>query len=329
MTPDGAWALVACQNQTPLPGGFDGCVAVYDLRNLPEMRWVSNTQIANTAWRTPRHIHVYSPNRAAVALRSANGVGIIQTPMTAPRYLPSLTQPADLPADPVNDWSAASLSLSAGDAVATWLNDADGANPLVQGTAGNRPTFRRLRAGGQPAVEFDGANDFMLTTDLNPASYDGPRSVVVVVSVDAVALNSDSNFGSPRILDSGVTNAAVQWLIACRNPQGTFNEIRFTCGGATISAVAVMPLGVPLVVILVVDGTDARLVVGGYGEATGTVGAHVPQGYAVGAKPTGLSPLDGLVYRVADWDRAFTLAEINHAGRHARVRYGAAWSDVG
>lgn len=333
---DADWVMVCAQNQAPLPGGFDGAVVTYDTTRLPYIRLAGEIRQINTAWRACRHLHQpltpsgrVGANWVVCALKVGNGFAVLESPAVAPRYLPNLSLPADWPAGPANRWQASSLALAAGSAVDSWPNDANGANPLVQATAANRPTFRRLQAAGKPAVEFDGANDFLKTTDLNPASYPRPRTVAVVASFSSVALNSDSTFGSPRLLDSGVVNPAVQWLLAGRNPNGTFNEIRFINGGTNLTPSAVLPLGRPLVVILTLEGTTGRLVIGGFIEASSSsIGADVPAGYTVGAKPDGLSPLNGKIYEVLDWSRTFDADEINHAGRHARVAYGCPWVDV-
>ncbi len=325
ITADHQWLLMALQNQAPAAGGvFEGAVAVYSLEDPGHPRWVENVHSNNPIWRGCRHLQSYSATHCAVALRSGNGAAVFESPAAARRYLPSLREPADLPAGAANDWNAASIIAASGTPIASWPNTANPANPAVQANGALRPVFRTLQAGGRPAVAFDGTGRRLTTSDLSLAAHPRPRSYVVIASFATVALGL-----APRLFASGVVNAAIAFALFGRNPNGKFNEVRLATKTASVIASAALPLGVPLVIIVTLAGTTARVVVGGFIEVSGTVSASDPQGLTIGAGPDGTSSLHGLIFRLADYHRTFTTSEINEAGRHARVRHGSPWIDLG
>lgn len=67
------------------------------------------------------------------------------------------------------------LSLSAGDAVSTWPDESGNARDL---TAGSAPTYRENVVNSNPAVEFDGVDDYLSNSH---ADISTPFTVVCVI----------------------------------------------------------------------------------------------------------------------------------------------------
>jgi len=64
---------------------------------------------------------------------------------------------------PVGHWSADTITgLEDGDPVGTWPDQAN-SNDLTQGTAGKKPIYKTNIQNGLPCVQFDGADDYMVT----------------------------------------------------------------------------------------------------------------------------------------------------------------------
>jgi hypothetical protein len=68
-------------------------------------------------------------------------------------------------------WKADALSLSDGDAVASWTDSSSNSNPWVQATGGNKPIYKTDGMNGRPAVVFDGSTSFM-TNSMSHAAAD-------------------------------------------------------------------------------------------------------------------------------------------------------------
>lgn len=86
------------------------------------------------------------------------------------------------PASAVEVWWANDIPQSNGSAVSNWIGRINGKTV----TAGNPPTFSSSGVSGQPAVDFDGTNDSLITNTLTNATS---GCVVMVFRPDAV--NSD------------------------------------------------------------------------------------------------------------------------------------------
>lgn len=56
------------------------------------------------------------------------------------------------------------LALNNNDAVSSWTNRANSSNNAAQATAANQPTYQTNQLNGNPAVSFDGSDDFVSWT---------------------------------------------------------------------------------------------------------------------------------------------------------------------
>ena len=73
---------------------------------------------------------------------------------------------------------------SDGAPVATWAAAQTVGSDATQGSAARQPTFSQSVAAlkNQPAVSFDGADDFLATTGVIPATGSNPRTIIAVLS---------------------------------------------------------------------------------------------------------------------------------------------------
>ena len=97
----------------------------------------------------------------------------------------------------VRVWLAASSPGTAytdGQAVSTWSDLSGAGNHFTQGTAGAQPLFRTNRFGTQPAVVFDGTDDFLSCAG---GSALGFTSATIFLARDAVASQSPLAIGVP------------------------------------------------------------------------------------------------------------------------------------
>ena len=83
------------------------------------------------------------------------------------------------------------FSQADGSAVSTWEDRTATNNDGTQATAANRPTYETNELNGNPAVRFDGANDFLSYTT-SVFSYTGGATVIAVVK----ATSESNGYGS-------------------------------------------------------------------------------------------------------------------------------------
>ena len=79
-------------------------------------------------------------------------------------------------------WYAAHriTGLNDGDAVTTWSDLSGNGYDVTQGTAANRPLYKTNIFNGLPALLFDGSNDSLENTTVNPFTAGAARTVFVV-----------------------------------------------------------------------------------------------------------------------------------------------------
>lgn len=119
--------------------------------------------------------------------------------------------PADL-GDQVVCWlKADALSLSNNDPVSSWTDSSGNGHAAVQATASKRPLYKTNSLNGQPAVQFDGADDDLLVSGLATAMSDDDTYLDIWV----LKPNSTNNF---PMLSSYPLGSAAEWFLAL--PQG-------------------------------------------------------------------------------------------------------------
>ena len=103
-------------------------------------------------------------------------------------------EPEDV-AGAVACWIADDCSaVGDGNALTNWV-DRKNSLTVTQGTEANRPLYRATGIGGQPAVDFDGANDMLQYVAADPVSVALSGHVFMVLRPDAVGLQQ-SPWGS-------------------------------------------------------------------------------------------------------------------------------------
>lgn len=83
---------------------------------------------------------------------------------------------------------ATDTAASDDEAVKTWQDKSGNANHAAQSTAANQPLRRAAEVNGLDALDFDGANDYMVgTSDLTPRQTDA-KTIFVVCKLDTLAV---------------------------------------------------------------------------------------------------------------------------------------------
>lgn len=85
-------------------------------------------------------------------------------------------------ADLVAHYDATELSLSDGDSVDTWPDMSGIGNTATQSDSAKQPTYQATRIGGQPAVTFDGSDDWLrIPNDETLSVTDDRRHEIIIV----------------------------------------------------------------------------------------------------------------------------------------------------
>lgn len=84
-------------------------------------------------------------------------------------------------------FSASSLVLNDGDAVASWSDSGSGGHTATQGTAGLRPTYKTGIINSKPVVRFDGGNDRLTTDSITHGIGTGDLTIYAVAQSSNVA----------------------------------------------------------------------------------------------------------------------------------------------
>jgi hypothetical protein len=83
-----------------------------------------------------------------------------------------------------NDPAADGTQPSNNSNLSSWVDKSGNKNNATQATGANQPLFKTNMSGGLPAIEFDGVNDFMLTTNTLTV---GDNTIFVVQKILTVA----------------------------------------------------------------------------------------------------------------------------------------------
>lgn len=164
-------------------------------------------------------------------------------------------------------YRADSLTAAEDDLIATLVNQ-EGAFPnLAQATSGNKPKYKSGAANGQPALLFDGTNDFMQTSSF--AAESQPITVFVVAKRNA---SGSDNY----LLDGiGVSNRLVVEHI------GSTGKLEANAGSSITSFA---DFGTDWFVAQVVfDGASSKIWINDLPAASGNVGAGTLTGITLGA----------------------------------------------
>jgi hypothetical protein len=165
-----------------------------------------------------------------------NGLGWVEvsrTPADVP--MPS-TVPADI-ADCVLWLRADSLSLSDTDPVASWGDESGEGNNFVQATGGNKPLYRTGIIGGQPAVVFDGTDDFMTAPHTASLNITSPHTCFFVLKLTSLP-PGDRSF---CLFQKGAMfNLRYKWYVN----QAYFLNQNVLSGGNVLSCGSPTPLAV-------------------------------------------------------------------------------------
>lgn len=88
------------------------------------------------------------------------------------------------------------LALSNGSAVETWDDESGNNNPFTQSTATRRPIFTSNAINGNPAVRFDGTDDYLISDAISELDNDNSISWFIVNKYNSLAGSSMDIFNS-------------------------------------------------------------------------------------------------------------------------------------
>lgn len=195
---------------------------------------------------------------------------------------------------------ARSLSLNDGDAVTTW-EDSYSTHDLSQATGANKPLYKIGIANGQPALLFDGSNDY-----LQSASFGAEAQPLTVY---AVVKQLSTGAGITHITDGiGVSN---------RIALGTqVTGLPFMYSGSTvIDGFEAIGTGVNLV-SAVFNGASSSLRVNDIFHVAGSPGTNTLTGITVGANYVPGGYWNGYIFEIIYFDGTLS-ADDDYAVRRA------------
>lgn len=205
-------------------------------------------------------------------------------------------------------YKADALALSDGDAVATWTDSGPNGYNLTQGTSGSRPTYRAASGlNDQPAVQFDGTDDFVRNGSTGAASQTNITVVAVVVPTSNANMRAVDIRGSGYI-DLSQNGAQISWQV-----------------GPPVSLFVTSKTNVPnALFIMRSNGTKAQAFVNGHLHSyveTGS-GAVTPGQIAIGNDNGTGQYWRGLIAEVIVYAAYLSQAQMRQVSRHLANKYG-------
>ncbi|MFO7922972.1 MAG: hypothetical protein R6U58_04700, partial [Bacteroidales bacterium] len=187
---------------------------------------------------------------------------------------------------------AGALEFDNNDPVDRW-DDLSGFNNYAsQATGVNQPTFNTGILNGNPAVSFDGTNDY-LETDAFSSALSQPNTVFVVWKTNST--------GTQVVVD-GIDNNHRHGIY--QGTQGGDNVAFFA--GSVQSYSRTTPID-PIITSAIFNGTGSEIWENGESKATGDIGEHSLTGVTVGVRQGNSNYfLDGDVAEILVYDRALT-----------------------
>jgi hypothetical protein len=194
--------------------------------------------------------------------------------------------------------------LNNGDAVATWMDGSGNGHEATQGTSTRRPVYVASALNGQPAVRFDGLNDYLGNTSFTILSGQSGATAFVVRRTDTKSGNHMA-FG---VVQNDVTSQVYDGNTYTHATMGKYGRVSY---GSTAWEIAES----------VFDGSGVgnvqrlKMYLNGSGQGliyTGTIPAVLSSGvgYEVG-RPYGLDLAywDGDIAEVVVYGRALNEGE--------------------
>jgi hypothetical protein len=207
--------------------------------------------------------------------------------------------------------------LTNGQAVASWPDASGNGHDAAQGTSASRPVVLSAAVNGQPAVQFDGSNDYLQNTTFSALSGQTGATAYVVLKADTTSTNRVAFCDTAR----DVTSQVYSSLIYTYATAGKWGRAAFTSRDWTIWN-------------SVYDGAQAsnatrlKLYVNGVVQAL-SYGSTIPAVLATGAgydvgRPQGsnLAYWDGNIAEVIVYGRTLSESERLAVEGYLRTKYG-------
>jgi hypothetical protein len=250
----------------------------------------------------------------------ALGTGALVTVATAQTTLGIETDPGLPSSGLVARWLASALSLSDGDAVATWA-PSTGSPGSLTASGTDRPTYRATgNCVGGPAVEFNGT-----TNKMTLSSPSGLPTVNAAGSMVAILSRTKTNAGNyAHVVQYGAASARQARGLATRSAIWRSHE----WSSSVNPTVAEPPVRQAAQVAgWVYDGTDVTIWADGVPVVQGTYNPSgglntVATTLAVGANVNNTELCSMRLVCLAFYDTALTDAQWAQIMKHARLAYG-------
>lgn len=204
-------------------------------------------------------------------------------------------------------WAADRLGYPVADGatVATWRDLSGNGRDASQATAGSRPTYRTGRAGGRPALVFDGG-------DYLDSSWTAITQPITIVSVNTFP----ASVGDVYDGSSGASNRTAFW---CENG----SAIYIYAGGSSLNSTVTAPQ--PLsVYVNEFNGSSSSVRQNSTVKVTGNPGTTGSAGLRIGHESSlfGSYGFDGDIAEILVYAKALTAAEKRRLEVHLGAKYG-------
>jgi uncharacterized repeat protein (TIGR01451 family) len=217
-------------------------------------------------------------------------------------------------------WQRADDGTASG---ATWQDSSGNGRDAAQATAGSQPTFTASGINFNPALQFDGTDDFMAIGSLNHTAATNGEELFAAVLPDAAIGNGNiigwgDAASSSDAMEVRYTNNALQY--GAGQPWSAIINPAASAGSAQITNAHRFKN----------DTTPAKLLLNGTEVASGTVSARTTDDRMdIGARRitgTDNQVFNGLMSEVIFFDRQLTQAERQKVASYMGVKYGVTLS---
>ena len=222
---------------------------------------------------------------------------------------------SDIPDSAIAQYDAQALiGFNDGDSITTWednLNNND--------ITGETPVYRDSAINGNPAVEFDGNDDYLETA--LPSSISQPTTVITVGQIpDHDAPNEDGAF---TYFDNHRSSNNFH-LVRPQDTESNSNEFRYrNNAGETFETDNGTATTNPEVLVNIFDGNNSEIRRNGSDlSVTGESGTNDLEGIQLGSRQDERDFFDGYIAEVITYDDRLTSSEIEEEEQRLSDKWG-------
>ena len=205
------------------------------------------------------------------------------------------------------------LSVGDGNPITTWEDKSGNGNDLTQSDAAKKPTLDAANGdiNGEPAVVFDGGNDYMVTSAFAGGDISQPNTIFVVVKIDNV--EDDGAF-----FFDGIDSAKRHALVS--HETETPDEYQLYAGSSIIDHAVTKNAFTHLLAEF--NGVSSKLYLNGTAILNGDGGSNVLSGLILGSAYNFVAVIDGYIAYAFVMDGLISDADRAKLDAWARKRFG-------